>query len=324
MSIGFNVTVLVAASLFSLFPALPIQDKSGSTTADSLAPGALIPATATMVSAWDIPRNPFTDSLPNNPYLAAQVRYGYKLFTNTPEEAPFLGGNKLSCSHCHLNAGQREKGLPLVGVSAALPEYNKRAGRLFTMEDRIVECFKRSMDADVRRRDSADIQSGAEVASPNGQSMEVLAISAYISWLSAGVRVGEKISWRGENVIPPPSLIPVEKLDPMRGEELFKEKCVSCHGDDGQGVEIGDKKAGPLWGPDSWNDGAGAARVYTLAGMIRYFMPYLDPGNLTDEEAQQIAAYIDALPRPVYPHKDQDYQKEPLPPDAVYYTRRIK
>ena len=68
----------------------------------------------------------------------------------------------------------------------------------------------------------------------------------------------------------------------------------SCHGVDGQGVAVGDKKPGPLWGPDSWNDGAGAARVYTLAGIIRYSMPYLDPGSLTDEEAQQVAAFIDS------------------------------
>lgn len=31
--------------------------------------------------------------------------------------------------------------------------------------------------------------------------------------------------------------------------------------------------------PDSWDDGAGAARVYTLAGIIGYMMTYLDPGN---------------------------------------------
>ena len=69
---------------------------------------------------------------------------------------------------------------------------------------------------------------------------------------------------------------------------------MSCHGDDGQGVQIGDKKAGPLWGPGSWNDGAGAARVYTLAGIIRYTMPYLNPGSLSDEDAQQVAAFITA------------------------------
>ncbi len=291
---------------------------------DSLAPGLLIPASSTIVSAWDTPRNPFTDSLPSNPHLAEQIRYGYKLFTNTPEEAASLGGNKLSCNNCHLNAGQREKALPLVGVYGMFPEYNKRAGRLFTLEDRIIGCFKRSMDAAgrgkrIRRRNDEE-----RPIVLTTQSKEVLALSAFISWLSSGYPVGESISWRGQNEIPQDSLIPVAQLNKRRGEMLFKEKCITCHGKDGQGVEIGDKKAGPLWGPDSWNDGAGAARVYTLAGMIRYFMPYLDPGSLSDEEAQQIAAFIDSQPRPAYPYKRQDYQKESIPPDALYYRRGKK
>ena len=71
-------------------------------------------------------------------------------------------------------------------------------------------------------------------------------------------------------------------------------------------MQIGDKKAGPLWGDGSWNDGAGAARVYTLAGILRYTMPYLNPGSLTDEEAQSVAAFITSKPRPGrYPFKDR-------------------
>jgi cytochrome c len=49
-------------------------------------------------------------------------------------------------------------------------------------------------------------------------------------------------------------------------------------------------------------------------------MPYLDPGRLTDEEAQQVAAFIDSKPRPSYPFKHQDYQKEKRPVDSVYYV----
>ena len=51
-------------------------------------------------------------------------------------------------------------------------------------------------------------------------------------------------------------------------------------------------------------------------------MPYLNPGKLTDEEAQQVAAFIDSRPRPAFPSKDHDYQVEKLPVDAVYYERR--
>ena len=94
---------------------------------------------------------------------------------------------------------------------------------------------------------------------------------------------------------------------------------MNCHGPEGQGVQVGDKKAGPLWGPRSWNDGAGMARFYTLAGFIRYAMPYLDPGVLSDEDAQHVSAFIISKPRPSYPYKDEDYQVEPLPVDAAFY-----
>jgi thiosulfate dehydrogenase len=114
----------------------------------------------------------------------------------------------------------------------------------------------------------------------------------------------------------------VDKLDAKRGEELYLDRCTNCHGVDGQGVTVGDKRPGPLWGPDSWNDGAGAARVYTLAGIIRHMMPYLDPGSLTDEDAQHVAAFINSQPRPAHPFKDRDYLTEALPVDSVYYPKR--
>jgi thiosulfate dehydrogenase len=149
----------------------------------------------------------------------------------------------------------------------------------------------------------------------------VLAISAYLTWLSRGAAMGKSPAWRGQNAIPAKALVPVDKLDVAKGEAIYTERCATCHGPDGQGVQIGDKIAGPLWGPRSWNDGAGAARVYTLAGIIRYSMPYLDPGNITDEDAQHVAAFINSKPRPAFPFKDRDYRVEKLPPDAVYYTR---
>lgn len=310
---------LVALLLTTTFVS-HVQNQQQKRKADDGAKGRLIPASATMVDAWDIPRNPLTDSLSQEKHLAEQIRFGFKLFTDTPHEAPYLSGNKLSCANCHLNAGQHEKALPLVGTAGMFPEYNKRAGRLFSLGDRIVECFKRSIDAagtdtgDIGNRQAGDGELAAH-------SKEVLAISAYISWLSSGYQVGNSLPWRGQNVIPAEKLVPIGKLNPQRGEMLFKEKCVNCHGEDGRGVEIGDKQPGPLWGPGSWNDGAGAARVYTLAGMIRYAMPYLDPGSLTDEDAQHIAMFINTQPRPAYPFKERDYANEKLPPDAVYYKR---
>jgi len=276
--------------------------------------GPLIAASATMVTAWEFPKTPLADAAALGPLpLSDEIKRGFRIFTDTPREVPQFAPGGMSCSNCHMNGGQREKSLPLVGVAGLFPEYNRRAGRLFSLGDRIAECFLRSENT------TGGTLSSEELPTPT--SPEVLAVSAYLTWLSRGSEVGKNPSWRGQNAIAAAALIPVEKLDPRKGEAIYGDRCVTCHGADGQGVTIGDKKAGPLWGPGSWNDGAGAARIYTLAGMIRYSMPYLDPGNMTDEEAQQLAAFINSKPRPVFPYKDRDYLTEKLPADAVYYAQ---
>jgi len=284
--------------------------------------GPLVPSSTSMVSAWDIPDDPSIDPSLHGSPDGELVLWGYRLFRDTPGEAPHLTPGGMSCGNCHLNAGQRELALPLVGSAGMFPEYNRRAGRDFTLEDRIVGCFMRSENATEgapAEGEVGELPDGR--VTPTPETEEVVALAAYIRWISREFDPGENPPWRKRNRIPEDALIPIEQLDPARGEALFLENCAQCHGEDGQGVQIGDKRAGPLWGPRSWNDGAGAARVYTLAGIIRYMMPYLNPGVLTDEEAQQIAAYITSKPRPEYPYKDQDYLTEPRPIDAVYYRR---
>jgi thiosulfate dehydrogenase len=281
--------------------------------------GPLVPARTTMVTAWDFPKNPLKDSSLDESRLSSDVRWGFKLFTNTPAETPAFAPSRMSCNNCHLNGGQRERSLPLVGVAGMFPEYNRRAGRLYSLADRIVDCFMRSENATGAMEH--DIDSG-ERGGPTPASKEVLALAAYITWLARGTPVGSNPTWRGQNTIAASALIPVARFDRGKGQAIYEERCVSCHGADGQGVAIGDKKPGPLWGPNSWNDGAGAARVYTLAGIIRYSMPYLDPGSVSDEDAQHLAAFINSKPRPAYPFKAQDYLTEKLPSDSVYYAKR--
>jgi thiosulfate dehydrogenase len=312
--------LIIVSGLF----ALPLAAQTDSTEyfpADSSSmSGPLISSATAMETGWDLVKNPLTDSIGGGPERSALVRTGFRIFTQTPEYAGRFSGNGLSCGHCHLNAGQREKALPLVGVAAAFPEFNRRAGREFTLEDRIAGCFLRSMNATGAPAMVAAHDPDSAAATVR-ESAEAGALAAYISWLSDGYARGDALPWRGLNAIPDTARIPVAALDSARGSELYAAKCGTCHGEEGGGVAIGDIKAGPLWGPASWNDGAGAARVYTLAGMIRFMMPYVDPGSLTDEEAQQIASFICAQPRPVYPFKSADYRSGNLPPDAVYYKR---
>ena len=264
----------------------------------------LVPADAAFDQVNAVVKDPSRDPLPSDSLLAAQIRLGFQIVENTPKHAAQFVGNDLSCGNCHLNAGQRHRALPYTGIAATFPEPRRREGRLFTLEDRIRGCFLRSMNG----------------TQPPYDSPELLAVAAYITWLSEGQPIGESPAWRGQNVIAEQNLLAVEQLEPVRGRELYGRHCTACHGVDGQGIDLQTVKPGPLWGPRSWNDGAGAARVYTLAGYIRYAMPLTQPGILTDVEAQHIAAYINAQVRPVFADKAKDYRAG-APIDAVYYPR---
>src|SRR6185295_2956854 len=111
------------------------------------APGPLVAASTTMVTAWQIPQNPLTDPALTDPKLSEQIKWGYRIFVDTPKEAPRLTGGKVSCANCHLNAGQRDRALPIVGIAGMFPEYNNRAVRLISLQDRVVDCFLRSENA---------------------------------------------------------------------------------------------------------------------------------------------------------------------------------
>src|SRR5690348_13743297 len=98
-----------------------------------LAAGLLIPQSAPIGEAKARVKDPLKD-----PAATEEVRLGYRIFENTPKYAPLRTRSKLSCGNCHLNAGQKEGAMPLVGIASVFPEYNKRTSRMFTVEDRVV------------------------------------------------------------------------------------------------------------------------------------------------------------------------------------------
>src|SRR5947207_5100898 len=165
--------------------------------------GPLVSSATTMVTAWYFPKNPLTDPNLDNSKLSQDIKWGFRLFTDTPHQAPQFAPSQMSCNNCHLNGGQRERSLPLVGVAGMFPEYNRRSGRLYSLNDRIGDCFLRSDNA----------TGAVEDELPSTTSPEVLALSAYLTWLARGSEVGKNPPWRGQNVIEASNLIPVEKLD---------------------------------------------------------------------------------------------------------------
>src|SRR5262249_15233218 len=103
-------------------------------------PNPLIAASTTMVTAWQIPLDPLKQAIAGDAKLTDQIKWGYRIFVDTPREAPRFTGGTVSCTNCHLNAGQRERALPVVGVAGMFPEYNNRAARLISLADRVVDC----------------------------------------------------------------------------------------------------------------------------------------------------------------------------------------
>jgi len=134
---------------------------------------------------------------------------------------------------------------------------------------------------------------------------------AYLAFLSHGTPVG-----------PPPSGARLQqwaafKADTAVGARVFATTCAQCHGADGAGTPA----APPVWGPASYNIGAGMARVRTAAEFIRRNMPFDKAGTLTDQQAFDVAAYVNAQSRPDYAGKEGDWPKGDPPPDVAYPTR---
>jgi thiosulfate dehydrogenase len=115
------------------------------------------------------------------------------------------------------------------------------------------------------------------------------------------------------------------------GAIVFRNRCVICHGQNGEGLKASAELANgylfpPLWGPDTYNNGAGMARVLTAAAFIKARMPLGQP-TLTDDEAFDVAAYINVQQRPVMANLERDYPDlkskpvdSPYPPYADPFT----
>jgi thiosulfate dehydrogenase len=207
---------------------------------------------------------------------AAFLTYGKHLFTNTKSLMPANVGAAMSCKACHLDAGTRPHGLSLRGAYTTFPRWNARAGRFIEVEDRIAECFLYSLNG----------------RAPPYASRQMIAIASYIASLSKGVPLGSSVPEQG--------LIPVHapaKGDAAHGAGVFSQRCAVCHGADGAGTAA----APPLWGPRSFNTGAGMHRQDTLAAFVRYNMPFGSPPNtLSAQEAVDVAAFILRHRRPLF------------------------
>jgi thiosulfate dehydrogenase len=204
------------------------------------------------------------------------IRLGMHLFEETPRYAPNNATNQLACGSCHVQGGTMSYGIALVGAPSWFPMWSVRAKRNITLEDRIQECETRS-----------------ESGTPFEQGgHEVKALTDYMQWITDQAAAEGVTPVRGVD-----AKIPDLQGDATRGEAIYKKQCSQCHGEDGVGVP-GILPA--LWGPGSYNNGAGMNQPKKMAGFVLHNMPQNNPGKLTAQEAWDVLTYIASKPRPQY------------------------
>lgn len=237
--------------------------------------------------------------------LESQILYGKDLISHTskylgPKGTVMQISNGMNCQNCHLEAGSKIFGNNYGSVSSTFPKFRARSGTEESIYKRVNDCIERSL---------------------NGTPLDTLgtemqAIKAYMLFLGKNVEKGVVVKGSGLKNIPYLD----RAADPVKGNEIYNAKCVSCHQKDGNGVMAtsGDEYTyPPMWGEHAYNDAAGLYRLSNFAKYVKYNMPLgatFDAPQLSDEEAWDLAAFVNSQPRP---HKNTpddwpDISKKPI------------
>lgn len=226
------------------------------------------------------------------------ILYGKELIVHTaqyfgPKGKISLHANGLNCQNCHLYAGTKVFGNNFSLAAHNYPKYRSRRASVESLFDRINGCMTRSMNGDPL----------------DTQSKEMKAIVAYMNWIGSGLQKDKKIYGSSNENIPWLQ----RAADPVKGRVIFETTCARCHGKDGQGVLNHDSTEyifPPLWGPHSYNTGAGMYRISKFADFVRYNMPFGASYRfplLNDEQAWDVAAFVNSQPHPVFKEIQKDW-----------------
>lgn len=247
-----------------------------------------------------------------DPARRALVEYGKALAEQThryigpqaEDPSMRLSGNNLACKNCHLDAGLRPLSAPWVGVAQRYPNFRSRENRVGTLPDRINGCMERSMNG--------------KPLPPDGREMRALV--AWMEWLSHRAPADGKVDGAGFERF----AFPARAVDLTHGKAVYDTKCAACHGADakGQPNPIGGYFFPPLAGEDSYNVGAGMNRVLTAAAFIHNNMPLGATHQtqlVTNDEAFDVAGYIDHLARPAKVDLELDFPDRKQKPMSTPY-----
>ena len=276
MRLTTGMLVIVAMAQASAGTAVAAQGEN--TLASTTLSGATDIKSASIFqppSAQDIPQDAFGQT----------VKMGRDIFEHTKRHAGQYVGkdSNLNCSSCHLDAGRLADSSPLWAAYVSYPAYRSKNRHVNTFAERLQGCFKYSMNGK---------------APPLGDPV-LVALESYAYWLASGATIDAKIPGRGYPPVPKPLLA----RDYGRGQQVFEQSCALCHGTDGAGrTDNNGRHVFPaLWGAKSFNWGAGMASIKNAAGFIRANMPLGLGGTLSDQQAWDVATFMDSHERPQDP-----------------------
>lgn len=251
--------------------------------------------TAVELMATNIPKEedfwqkPDEAQLEGNPKKES-ILYGKDIIVNTSHYFGSKGimkmnaTNGMNCQNCHLDGGTKIFGNNYASVSSTYPRYRARSGTEEDIPKRVNDCFERSLNGE----------------SLQVNSKEMLAIVDYIHWLGKDVPKGQKAKGSGLKDI----AFLDRAADPQKGKLAYAQKCQSCHQPNGSGLMNAENTSysyPPLWGANSYNDGAGLFRISNFAKYAMYNMPLgvtHESTQISEEEAWDIAAYVNSQDRP--------------------------
>jgi thiosulfate dehydrogenase len=220
---------------------------------------------------------------------AKEILYGKELIAHTskylgPKGSVLKISNGMNCQNCHLSAGTKPFGNNYLAVAPTYPKFRERSGTIENVYKRVNDCVERSLNGKAL----------------DTNSREMNAIAAYIGWLGKNLPKGKKPKGSGIK-----DLAYLDRAaDREKGKNVYLLRCKTCHGENGQGKLSADGlnyQYPPLWGDHSYNIGAGLYRISRFAGYVKYNMPNgatYDNPVLSDEEAWDVAAFVNSQPRP--------------------------
>jgi thiosulfate dehydrogenase len=239
----------------------------------------------------------------------ATEEYGKHLVADTtevlgpdvPQPKMRFMNSRLACASCHIGAGQEPGNLSLAVAITKYPRLSPRSNSNETIQDRINGCMTRSMNG---RKLALD-------------SPEMTAMVSYVRFLAEQDAAMGAASKKAHE--PPAFKTPNRKADLEAGAHVFEKRCSACHGKEGAGLAASTNLTEgyvfpPLWGDYSFNEGAGLHRVLTAAKFIKAKMPLGKP-DLDDNDAFDVAAFINSKPRPSMAGLEKDFpdlKKKPV------------